>query len=308
MGRNKGIFFGLFSGILWALDTILMGIVLNNSMFKDYVFVAPFIATFLHDACSSIFLLIYNIIRGQLRQLKSIFTARSSLIIVIAAIFGGPLGMTGYILAIKYIGASNTAIISAMYPAVGTIISYIFLKENITKKGLLGLCLVMMSTMILGMSATEEPKNLILGLVFAMFCVLGWGCESVIISYGLKEEILPDIALQIRQGVSALIYGLILIPIFTDYGTVMEIAFSGVISLVIVTSVAGSISYLFYYRAIDTIGPVKAMGLNISYSAWAVILGLLFGGTISIIQLVLCILVVSGSLLSTDSGKILQTN
>ncbi|MBO0477316.1 DMT family transporter [Vagococcus sp. DIV0080] len=308
MGKKNGVFFGLFSGILWALDTILMGIILNNSVFKDYVFVAPFIATFLHDLCSSIFLLVYNIICGRIELLKDLFNKRSSLIIVFAAIFGGPLGMTGYILSIKYIGASNTAIISAMYPAVGMIISYIFLKEKITRKGLLGLVLVIISTMILGMSASEEPKNLLLGLLFSMFCVFGWGCESVIISYGLKEEILPDIALQIRQGVSAIVYGILIIPIFTDYGAIFYVASSNLMWLLIVTSIAGSVSYLFYYRAIDKLGPVKAMGLNISYSAWAVILGLLFGGSISILQLILCILVITGSLLSTDSSKELQIN
>ena len=45
-------------------------------------------------------------------------------------VFGGPVGMAAYLLAINYIGPGYTASISAIYPAVGAFFAYIFLKEN----------------------------------------------------------------------------------------------------------------------------------------------------------------------------------
>ena len=48
--------YGLLSGLLWGLDTVLLGIVLGMSHFVQsewIIFLAPFISTFFHDIFSS---------------------------------------------------------------------------------------------------------------------------------------------------------------------------------------------------------------------------------------------------------------
>ena len=45
---------------------------------------------------------------------------------MLGALLGGPVGMTGYLLAIKYLGPAYTAIISSLYPALGALLSYLF--------------------------------------------------------------------------------------------------------------------------------------------------------------------------------------
>ena len=52
---------------------------------------------------------------------------------IAGALLGGPIGMTGYVLAINNIGAAYTAIISAFYPAVGAFLSFVLLKEKWAK-------------------------------------------------------------------------------------------------------------------------------------------------------------------------------
>lgn len=52
-----------------------------------------------------------------------------------------------------------------------------------------------------------------------------------------------------------------------------EVLFIGVIAL------AGTVSYVFYYKAIYNMGPTRAMALNITYSAWAIILSAIIIGT-----------------------------
>ena len=49
--------------------------------------------------------------------------------------------MTGYVFAIKYLGASYTAMLSALYPALGTFFAYVFLKEKMNRAGFAGLAL-----------------------------------------------------------------------------------------------------------------------------------------------------------------------
>lgn len=44
----------------------------------------------------------------------------------------------------------------------------------------------------------------------------------------------------------------------------------------VLTAGVGMSSFLAWYSSIETIGPARALGLNITYAAWGVILSLLF--------------------------------
>ena len=65
------MFAGIIAGITWALETIILGIALGMSPFcstEQAIFLAPFVSTFLHDACSAIWATAYNAIRGNLKN------------------------------------------------------------------------------------------------------------------------------------------------------------------------------------------------------------------------------------------------
>ncbi|ANK62538.1 hypothetical protein AYR56_09985 [Loigolactobacillus backii] len=299
----SGNVFGLTGGLLWGLDTVLIGVILGLSPFKHYLVIAPLVATFLHDTFSSLWMLLYTGVAHNFKLLGQALVSRSGRFVMLAALFGGPIGMTGYVLAIHYIGASNTAVISAMYPAVGALFSYLFLHERLKLRGVFGLCLAIIATMILGFTTSETPHNNLLGFMFAMLCVIGWGCESVICSYGMKNDVLPDVALQIRQLVSAFTYAAIIMPLVNGYPLVGVVLKQPVIGLLVLTALAGTSSYLCYYRSINIVGPIVAMGLNISYSAWAILIGIFFGNGIDFKTFLLAILIIIGSILTTDNPR-----
>ena len=126
--------YGLLSGILWGLDTVLLGIALKMFSFistQQALFLAPFVSSFLHDLFSSIWIVIYMMLKKQISNTITATKTRSGKFIMLGAILGGTIGMTGYIFSIKYIGAAYTAIISSLYPAVGAFFSVIFLKEKL---------------------------------------------------------------------------------------------------------------------------------------------------------------------------------
>jgi len=63
---------GILAGVTWALETVILGIALQMSPLTSDVriaFLAPFIATFLHDAFSAIYMLLYHVVRGKTRDL-----------------------------------------------------------------------------------------------------------------------------------------------------------------------------------------------------------------------------------------------
>ena len=184
--------------------------------------------------------------------------------------------MTGYLLAINLIGPSYTAIISSLYPAVGAILSYFLLKERMNKKAWLGLLCAVIGVILLGYEPGESSIN-IAGFLCAFLCVFGWGSECVICAYGMKDEIVTsEYALQIRQLTSAVVYGLILVPIVGGIGLSVDVLRDSAFWWIAATAFTGTVSYLCYYNAIYKIGPTRAMGINITYVVWSIIFDKLF--------------------------------
>ena len=310
--KNKinayGSLLGITSGICWGLDTVLIGIILSMFPFNmvELVFLAPFISSFFHDGFSAIWILILTLIKGDFEKLKKAFKSRDCKIIVLGAILGGPVGMSGYLLAVKYMGAAYAASISAIYPVVGALISRIFFKEKLSKKSYLGLAISITALIILGYNNTNEGNaNFWIGFVFVLVGVFGWALEGVICSRGMKsDDISPYTALQIRQIVSALTYIIVLIPLLGGLKYVKMVLFSQAGMMIIIIALIGTLSYICYYKAIDRIGSTKAMGMNITYCIWAIIFGAVLGTDKITLKLLVCgTMVLIGTILGADTNE-----
>lgn len=298
------MFDGLLAGLLWGVDTIILGIALSRSSFvstEQAIFLAPFISTFIHDFCSALWMIVYMGIKKQYSKIIEALKTKSGRIIILAALVGGPIGMTGYVLSIKYIGAAYTAIISALFPAVGAFLSYLFLKEKMKIHQMVGLAISIGGVIILGYTPDGgEVRNIFIGFMFALLCVLGWAAEAVIIAYGLRDvEINDEQALQIRQMTSAIFYGIIILPLLKGWNITLEIIPTNISAIILISALFGTASYLFYYRAINRIGASKAMALNITYCAWAIIFGyVLLKESIAAKDIICALLIISGSVVA----------
>ena len=279
-----GATFGLFSGIFWAVDTVLIGIVLSMTEFLEFheiLLVAPLISTFLHDAFSAIWMTVLLTVKGEYKTAIGSLMRKPGRIIILAGTLGGPVGMTFYVLSIQNIGASYTAVISTIYPAVGAFFAYLILKDKLRLSNWFGL--IMSITFIILLSYSGElviGSNASIGLIFLIICILGWGLECVVSAYAMKDDgIQPEHALLIRQYTSTLIYGILIIPFFIGHSYTIKVLSSPMVVLALAgVALAGTLSYIFYYHAINIIGPIRAMAMNITYAAWAVAFeALLFG-------------------------------
>lgn len=303
--------YGLLSGILWGLDTVILGIALSMTPFissEEAIMFAPFISTFLHDFFSSIWTMIYLFFSGSLKEMFKVARTKSGCFIVLGALLGGPIGMSGYLLAIKYIGSSYTAIISALYPAVGAFLSYVFLKEKMKPISIIGLFMSIAGIILLGYSPVGEVNNLLLGFLFAFVCVIGWASEAVICSYGMKdEEITPDQSLQVRQMTSAIFYGIVIIPILGAVNFTANVIPTNATVVIMLAALVGTASYLCYYKGIHQIGSTKAMSLNITYSAWAIIIGVFLNDNVIDVKCIICcLIIIVGSILASGDIKELK--
>lgn len=299
--------YGLFSGILWGLDTVVLGIALSMSPYigtAEAIAFAAIASSFLHDAGCAIWLMIYMGAKRRLKDTLAALKTRSGKVVMLGALLGGPIGMTGYVIAINNIGAAYTAIISAFYPALGAFLSFVLLKEKMDGKQIASLVAALVGVMAMGYisAGDSEMGNATLGLVGAVLAVIGWGSEAVLCAWGMRDDAVDnETALQIRETTSALVYGIVALPLFGAWGFTASAAPSLATGVIALSALAGTASYLFYYKGISVIGAAKAMVLNISYSAWAVVFGFVLQGTVPTAATVFfCILILAGTVLAAS--------
>lgn len=311
------MFYGILAGITWAIETVVLGIALNKYTFcstEQAIALAPFVSTFLHDLFSALYSTIYNAFHHNLHNVWNAFKTNDGKWVVFAAIIGGPIGMTGYVMSVNYMGASIGAVASAIFPAVGSILAYIFLKEKMKWYQWIFLIITLLGVYGLSYSPDLNIKNFWLGFFGAAMCSFGWGIEAVILAKSLHNPDLKDeFALQIRQTTSAIVYGIVIIPVLSGWGFVSNIVLNPIDNSLLIISIAGlfaTISYLFYYKAIASIGASKAMALNVTYTAWAIFFTVLFLKDTSVLNFttILCslIVLVFGIFAATDFKNIIS--
>ena len=307
--------YGFAAALTWAFDTVILGIALSNVVFFDTptaIALASFTSTFLHDGMSAIYMFIYMAVRRKLRKTWELLTSKQGKFIVIAALIGAPFGMSGYVLAINNIGPAYTAAISAFFPAYGALLSVFFLKTKMHWYQWIGLIACLIGVAVLGWTPDEGVAgNWTLGIVGALITVVGWGTEAVIIDWALHNSTADDeCCLQIRQTTSAVTYALIILPVLGGWGVTIDAALSSAMPVIMIASLIGTISYLVYYKAIDRIGAAKSMALNITYSAWAIPVSLIFLGTMPDARGIICafVIIIGAIVAATDLKELFSRN
>ena len=297
--------YGLLSGILWGIDTVVLGIALSTSPYigtVEAIAFASIASSFLHDLFCAAWLFVYMALRRRLSDTLHALKTRSGLVVIAGALLGGPIGMTGYVMAINNIGAAYTAIISAFYPAFGAFLSFVLLKEHMSKGQLTALTVGLLGIMAMGYisAGSSEIGDPVIGLIGAALAVVGWGSEAVLCAWGMRDDSIDnETALQIRETTSAVVYALIVLPVFGAWSFTLGAIPSMATSIVALSALAGASSYLFYYKGISKIDAARAMALNVSYSAWAVAFGFILQGNIpSVTSIICCVIILTGTILA----------
>lgn len=308
---------GILAGVTWALETVILGIALQMAPLTSdgrVVFLAPFIATFLHDTFSAIYMLFYHVVRGRARALFAVCKKKTVLWLILSSAIGGPVGMTGYVMAVRYMGASVGAVASAIYPAVGAVLACLFLKEKNRWYQWIFLAMTLLGVLGLSYSPGLQIENAWLGLLGAFMCAFGWGIEAVILAKCFKDDgIKSEYALNIRQAVSALIYGTLILPTVGAWKVTLGLLTGGEGLLLLVVAIAAlcaTLSYMCYYRSIRKIGAAKAMALNITYTAWAILFTVVLLGDLSVLNPMTLtfapVIVVCGFFAATDIKQLFK--
>jgi drug/metabolite transporter (DMT)-like permease len=111
-------------------------------------------------------------------------------------------------------------------------------------------------------------------------------------------------ALNIREGVSALVFLVVVLPLFGAAAVAARTVASPTIVILVLASLCGAGAYLLYYRALDVLGPARTMPANSTYVLWTIALSLVVTGDSPGWRLVLGgIVVVAGITLVAADGR-----
>lgn len=176
---KKGMAAAIAAGALWGLNGVLLGFVFHFDPFLTVVsvLVTSIVQAGLHDGFAAIWVILYNLKNGKIKEYARTLSTRPGKIICIGGICGGPLAMTGYVLGINLAGAAYAMPISALCPCVGAFLAAVFLKERIQPRVWVGIILAVAGAIIVSYVPPEGrgSREFLFGHSPGHFSYLGMG-------------------------------------------------------------------------------------------------------------------------------------
>ena len=270
---KKGLGWALISGITWGFDGVVLAMAFGIAAFADESLwlLGPLTVACLHDCFSAFWLLVFNACTGRTKELGRTLRSKSSRLVMLGALFGGPVAMSCYFLGAKFAGAAYVMPITALYPAVASVFASIFLKERICKRAWMGLAMCIVGAIAIGYTPPEGAvgSEFYLGIMLALIATFGWGIEGVLATSSM-DFLDPAVALNVRQITSSAVFLAVVLPLAGGWSMIVP-ALTSTESLVFpVAAFAGALSYLCWYRAMNMTGVSRAMAINITYSLWGI--------------------------------------
>ncbi len=168
--------------------------------------------------------------------------------------------------------ASLAAILNAMTPLFTAIISYVWTRDQFTKRKLAGLVLGIVGVAVLvGWNSHQISGRMIIAVFLSLGAAFFFGIGGVFSSKGFRGE--KPLNLAIGQQLAA---GIILLPVaifFIPHRVPQPDVIFSVLGLALLST---SLGYLFYFHLVMNIGAVKTLSVTFLVPVFGVLWGWLF--------------------------------
>ncbi len=291
-GFISAITFGLYS----TVSAYAMG--LEPMVGIASVFAVPFVASAINDSIAAIWLVIFNTIKGRFKEIGRSLCTIPGLMVILGAVFGGPIANGAYLIGIASTGAAAIPI-SALFPMFGAIFARMFLKQQISKRVGIGMAICIVGAILISLDGGGNVgTNFTLGIICALIAAVGWGLEGVFSAFGMSM-IDSNIAITIRQGVSGILFITVVLPIFKALGLFTAVLSSPKIMIVIaIGALFAAVSFLAWYISNSKVGVATGMSLNSTYVLWGVIFSAIFlHTTLSPMMIIGAVIITAGAII-----------
>ena len=307
--RKKGIFIALMSGFLYGGYTAFMTQGMATGVWVDFyggtgvaagisafglVYTLSAVGAAVNDICSAVWTLIYAAIIGRLGDFGRSLKTKPGRILIVAAIIGGPIASTAYVVGLQMAG-SIIVPIAALNAAIGEIIGRMIFKQPLTKGMVGGIAICFAAAVLIGSTGMSFGEGfsgeMLLGMIAAFCAALGWGIEGAVGGYACCM-VDTEVAICIRQCTSGIVNAVIfcsLLAMIGGDGIGSGLALVGhaladgpSIWMFFIGGVFASWSFKFWYKGASMCGAALGMGCNGTYAFWGpfwcfIVCGLIFG-------------------------------
>jgi len=301
---KRGIIIGLLSGLCYGFYSSFLTLGMSTGIWSEWYgansALSAFVITYMlgalgsaiNDTFSAVWAIVIAACKGKLGDFFRTIKTKPGMIIAAAALAGGPIAGTAYVISIQLAG-SIVIPITALCPAVAAILSRILYKQKLTPRTILGIAICFMASFMIASTGFggEAPKGLVLGMIVAFFAALGWGIEGCIAGYATCM-VDYEIGITIRQITSGFTNLVILVPLFgilsgdglglSAHLISAAVADKPAMMWFVVSGFCAVYSFNLWYKGNSMCGTALGMACNATYSfftplcSW-IILGLIMG-------------------------------
>ncbi len=301
---KRGIRIALISGALYGVYTALLTLGMSEGVWADWygdnttgltaftiTYLLAALGNALNDTCSAVWSLLNAAKDGKINDFLRTLNSKPGRKIMIAALLGGPIAGTAYVVALQMAG-SIIVPISALCPAIAAILGKIFYKQEINKRMALGILICVSASFLIGstgMSGGEISPKLLLGILVALVAAFGWGFEGCVAGYA-SAMVDTQIGICVRQLTSGVVNLFIVVPIIGFLGegigqsinlTIQALTSSAIIWFVL-SGLAAFLSFMMWYAGNSMCGAGLGTACNGTYSFFGpffcwLVLGVIFG-------------------------------
>lgn len=288
---KKGIIIAILSGVFYGLYSAFLTLGMSSGVWADWygpneAALSAFVITFMlgalgsaiNDSVSAIWSWGVLISKGKVKDFFRTIKTKPGKIMIVAALIGGPIAGTAYVIALQLAGPIVIPI-TAMCPAIGAILARILFKQKLTSRMMFGVALCFLASFMIASTSLggDAPTNLALGILIAFIAALGWGLEGCVAGFG-TSMIDSEIGITIRQTTSGLANLLILVPLFglmAGGGIELTTTLIGdaltsfeAMKWFVLSGLFAMIAYSFWYKGNSMCGAALGMACNGAYSFW----------------------------------------
>ncbi len=284
---KKGVLIGGLSGLLYGVYSAFLTLGMARGIWSDWygantaglsAFVIAYLlsalGTSINDTISGVWSLIQAGLKGKLKDFARTMRTKPGWIMVLAALFGGPIANTAYVIGLQMAG-SLAAPVSALCVAIGAILGRVLYKQKLSLRMICGIALCFVATVMIGGNALADVNpQAALGCAISFIAALGWGIEGCVAGYG-TSMIDFEIGITIRQCTSGIVNTLIVVPMFAIFAgniglapSLLGQAWTSAPAMIffVISGFCAMLTYSFWYKGNAMCGAALGMALNGTYS------------------------------------------
>ncbi|MGN7854369.1 MULTISPECIES: DMT family transporter [Exiguobacterium] len=227
----------------------------------------PFLLVDLRVIISFVALIIYALLIGKRPQLRRYWKEY-----LLLGTYNAAIPFTLISTAGIYLPASMSAIINSTTPLFTALVAWIWIKEPLTKRKIVGFILGIIGVSILiGFRPVSIDDNVILSSLLIILATISYGVGGVYASKKLQEVTALDLAIGQQLGAGILLFPVAMFNLPTQMPS-LEVIYS-VMGLALLSTALG---YLIYFKLMKEIGPVNTSNVTLLVPVFSIIWGVLF--------------------------------